>query len=111
MDSSQNGLSSSTLISSPPRKHYNPIGSESQWSLGWQGTESQITRTTSSKSTHLFIKVSQATTTRAVSSLVTTRLTGRRNLFRKTTSERREEIQWRTGQFGTTIRKTLAKRL
>jgi hypothetical protein len=46
----QSTLSNSSFVSSPKKVH-NPIGIESQWSLGWQGNVKEvINRPTSAKS-------------------------------------------------------------
>ena len=62
-----------------PKKSYNPIGTSSQWSFGWQGNEKPVfNRPNNSKGRTSVIQVSIIITTRAASSWESPSLTGRR---------------------------------
>ena len=62
-----------------PKKVYNPIGNDSQWSFGWQGNEkSSFNRANNSKGTSISTKVSIRTTTQAALSSARGRESGRK---------------------------------
>jgi len=48
-------LSNSQVISSPTKKVYNPIGTDSQWSFGWNSNNKDVFNRPQSSKSYLLI--------------------------------------------------------
>lgn len=89
-----------------PKKVSNPIGTQSQWSFGWQANDRPVfNRANDSKGTFPFTQASTATTTRAAScSVIPRAASGSR---KKSKPARRTQLS--PSPFGTTTPKLPAK--
>lgn len=106
MEDTPAGKSSNEIPS--PKKVSNPIGTQSQWSFGWQSNDRPVfNRANDSKGTSPFTQASTAITTRAASSSVIPRAaSGSR---KKCKPARRTPLS--PSPFGTITPKLLAKPL